>query len=77
MPELTEAAILRWANDWHAAHGQWPVNEPVPPPTEGQLRWRIDRLRDHGVPMLAITRLLGLTVEEVEWLQQPPRHGKE
>jgi hypothetical protein len=56
--------------------GKRAKNEPVPPPTEGQLRLRIDRLRDQGVPMLAIARLLGLTVEEVERLQQPPGRDK-
>jgi hypothetical protein len=56
--------------------GKRAKNEPVPPPTEGQLRLRIDRLRDQGVPMVAIARLLGLTVEEAERLQQLPRQGQ-
>jgi hypothetical protein len=43
-------------------------NEPPPEPTEGQLHLRIDRMRDQGMPMAAIARLLGMTVEEVERL---------
>jgi hypothetical protein len=43
-------------------------NEPPPEPTEGQLRTRIDRMRDQGMPLLAIAKSMGMTVEEVERL---------
>jgi hypothetical protein len=59
-----------------AIPGKRAKNEPVPPPTDRQLRWRIDRLRDLGVPTLATARLLELTVEEVERLQQLPSRRK-
>jgi hypothetical protein len=52
--------------------GRRAKNEPVPPPSEGQLRLYIDRMRDQGIPMLAIARLLGLEVEEAERLLQLP-----
>jgi hypothetical protein len=44
-------------------------NEPPPEPTEGQLRLRIDRMRDQGMPMAAIAKAMGMTVKEVERLQ--------
>jgi hypothetical protein len=37
-----------------------------------QLMRRIDEMRDRGVPMLAIARVLGMTVEEVEALLPKP-----
>jgi hypothetical protein len=43
-------------------------NEPPPEPTKEQLRFRIDRMRDQGMPMAAIAKAMGMTVEEVERL---------
>jgi hypothetical protein len=56
--------------------GRRAKNEPVPPPTEEQLRLCIDRMRDQGIPMLAIARLLGMDVEEAERLHQLPSRRK-
>jgi hypothetical protein len=56
--------------------GRRAKNEPVPPPSEGQLRLCIDRMRDQGIPMLAIARLLGMEVEEAERLHQLPSRRK-
>jgi hypothetical protein len=58
--------------------GRRAKNEPVPPPSQEQLRLCIDRMRDQGIPMLGIARLLGLDVEEAERLHKlPSRRTKE
>jgi hypothetical protein len=44
-----------------------------PPPTCGQLRSQADGLKDHGVPMAGVSKVMGLTVEVVEELLQSLR----
>jgi hypothetical protein len=58
-----------------------PANRPIrpgrkgqhPSPTRGQLRRRADELRDRGLPMAAVAKLLGTTVEAVEELLASPQ----
>jgi predicted transcriptional regulator len=46
---------------------------PASAADQGQLRRRADELRDQGLPIAGVAKLLGLTVEAVEVLLASPR----